>query len=175
MNEMPDNIEEIFSASGLHLLPYDEEDFDTNCSCPDWANPCKHIAGVYYRVASELDKDPFLMFTLRGLEQKNLQKELKKSPLGKILLSSFEEKEVKLKLSDSYYTEPQKEDLSNEIDFKEFWMAEKKLPQNIDPVEETVIPAILIKKQGGLSSFLGEGQIFYRNDGRILRESKREK
>ena len=56
LNEMPDNIEDAFSTLGLHLLPHNRKDFKTSCSCPDDSNPCKHIAGVYYLVAAELDK-----------------------------------------------------------------------------------------------------------------------
>src|SRR5207245_5872277 len=66
MNEMPDTIEDAFSELGLHLLPHSEHDFETSCSCPDWANPCKHIAAVYYLLASDLVRDSFLIFELRG-------------------------------------------------------------------------------------------------------------
>ncbi|MGH2416023.1 MAG: SWIM zinc finger family protein, partial [Microcystaceae cyanobacterium] len=45
MNEVPDDIEEAFSHLKLHLLPHTQKDFKTHCSCPDWSNPCKHIAG----------------------------------------------------------------------------------------------------------------------------------
>jgi len=153
MNEMPDNIEDVFSQMGLHLLPYDEEDFHTKCSCPDWENPCKHIAGVYYRVAQKLDRDPFIIFKLRGLEQKDLQKELKKSPLGKILLSGLSQEEVIRKDYPTYYSEVKKEKLKEEITLKEFWEGTKKLPQNIEPLPETIIPGVLIKKQGDYPPF----------------------
>src|SRR5688500_693376 len=58
--EMPDRIEEVFAAEDLHLLPHNQRDFVTTCSCPDYENPCKHIAGVYYLLATALDRDPFL-------------------------------------------------------------------------------------------------------------------
>ena len=89
MNEMPDTIEDAFSALGLHLLPHSESDFVTDCSCPDWSNPCKHIAGVYYLLASALDRDPFVMFELRGLSRDDLHAELARSPLGQILVSAL--------------------------------------------------------------------------------------
>ena len=76
MNEMPDTIEDAFSGLGLHMLPYSQSEFTTSCSCPDYVNPCKHIAGVYYLLASALDDDPFLMFELRGLSRDNLRTEL---------------------------------------------------------------------------------------------------
>ncbi|MBV9230288.1 MAG: SWIM zinc finger family protein [Chloroflexi bacterium] len=64
--EMPTNIEEAFGAVHLSLFPTTEKDLLTKCSCPDWANPCKHIAAVYYILAERFDGDPFLIFKLRG-------------------------------------------------------------------------------------------------------------
>lgn len=64
--EMPTNIEEAFSAVNVSLFPTSTKELDTNCSCPDWANPCKHIAAVYYLLAERFDEDPFLIFKLRG-------------------------------------------------------------------------------------------------------------
>ena len=64
--EMPTNIEEAFNAVHVSLFPTAETDLDTDCSCPDWANPCKHIAAVYYLLAERFDEDPFLIFKLRG-------------------------------------------------------------------------------------------------------------
>ncbi len=64
--EMPTNIEEAFSAVKLSLFPTKVTELDTECSCPDWANPCKHIAAVYYLLAERFDEDPFLIFKLRG-------------------------------------------------------------------------------------------------------------
>src|SRR5260370_3240634 len=45
--EMPTNIEEPFHAGKLSLFPTAAKDLVTDCSCPDWANPCKHIAALY--------------------------------------------------------------------------------------------------------------------------------
>lgn len=64
--EMPQNIEEAFSSSGIFLFPRKGDDLVTDCSCPDWSNPCKHIAAVYYLLAEQFDCDPFLIFKLRG-------------------------------------------------------------------------------------------------------------
>src|SRR5713226_6015713 len=64
--EMPTNIEEAFSAVNVSLFPTAAKELDTDCSCPDWANPCKHIAAVYYLLAERFDEDPFLIFKLRG-------------------------------------------------------------------------------------------------------------
>lgn len=65
--EMPPAIEEAFAEAGLSLFPRRAAELATSCSCPDWSNPCKHIAAVYYLLAEEFDRDPFLMFRLRGM------------------------------------------------------------------------------------------------------------
>jgi uncharacterized Zn finger protein len=64
--EMPEQIEEVFTAAGASLLPAARRDLLTDCSCPDYANPCKHVAAVYYLLGERFDEDPFLMFELRG-------------------------------------------------------------------------------------------------------------
>jgi len=64
--EMPRDIEDAFRTARLSLFPARGRDLDTECSCPDWANPCKHIAAVYYLLAEEFDRDPFMLFALRG-------------------------------------------------------------------------------------------------------------
>jgi uncharacterized Zn finger protein len=64
--EMPLDIEDAFSEAGASLFPRAKKELETNCSCPDWANPCKHIAAVYYLLAELFDEDPFLIFKLRG-------------------------------------------------------------------------------------------------------------
>ena len=63
--EMPPEIERVFQAAGVSLFPT-SQDVAMNCSCPDWAVPCKHIAAVYYLLGEEFDRDPFLLLTLRG-------------------------------------------------------------------------------------------------------------
>ncbi|HUW68067.1 MAG TPA: SWIM zinc finger family protein [Candidatus Nanoarchaeia archaeon] len=64
--EMPDDIEEAFEAEDISLFPEKSKDMKTHCSCPDSANPCKHIAALYYILAEEFDRDPFMIFKLRG-------------------------------------------------------------------------------------------------------------
>ncbi|MCD6285736.1 MAG: SWIM zinc finger family protein [Anaerolineae bacterium] len=67
--EMPTEIEHVFDAVGVPLFPASSNDLVTECSCPDWANPCKHIAAVYYLLGERFDADPFLLFKLRGRDQ----------------------------------------------------------------------------------------------------------
>ncbi len=64
--EMPNDIEQVFDKAKVPLFPQSRGDLSTKCSCPDPANPCKHIAAVYYLLGERFDEDPFLLFELRG-------------------------------------------------------------------------------------------------------------
>jgi uncharacterized Zn finger protein len=64
--EMPQDIEQAFRAAGASLFPAARKDLQTDCSCPDWSNPCKHVAAVHYLLGERFDADPFLIFELRG-------------------------------------------------------------------------------------------------------------
>jgi len=76
--EMPEEIEEAFAQSSSTLLPESADAFDSACSCPDWENPCKHIAAVYFLLAEAFDRDPFLIFTWRGRDKETLLTNLRK-------------------------------------------------------------------------------------------------
>jgi uncharacterized Zn finger protein len=75
--EMPDEIEEAFDAAKVRLFPARRGDLVTSCSCPDTANPCKHIAAVYYLLAESFDENPFLIFEWRGRPRERLIAELR--------------------------------------------------------------------------------------------------
>jgi uncharacterized Zn finger protein len=70
--EMPPDIEEAFASAGVSLFPGQPGDLTTDCSCPDMANPCKHVAATHYILAEQFDEDPFLLFRLRGRGQEQI-------------------------------------------------------------------------------------------------------
>lgn len=153
LNEMPNTIEDAFAKLDLHLLPHSKADFKTSCSCPDWGNPCKHIAGVYYLVAAELDQDPFLLFELKGLSREALQKELVKSPLGQALCAELADVNNIPTPDDSYYTTPMLQPAEGIAELRDFWLGAKRLPQTIEEPPTASVPAILVKKQGDFPAF----------------------
>jgi hypothetical protein len=63
--EMPPGVADDLATAKIDLLPVAGE-LQPRCSCPDWADPCKHSAAVCYLVADTLDADPFLLFLMRG-------------------------------------------------------------------------------------------------------------
>lgn len=70
--EMPADIETVFTRCKASLFPRSEKDITMDCSCPDWAEPCKHIAAVFYLLGERFDQDPFMMFALRGMAKETL-------------------------------------------------------------------------------------------------------
>jgi len=64
--EMPQGLDETFREAGASLYPRVPKELQTHCDCPDWANPCKHVAAACYIMAEALDRDPWLLFDLRG-------------------------------------------------------------------------------------------------------------
>src|SRR5579875_1083791 len=75
--EMPRDIEEIFSAAGVPLFPKSGADLIMSCSCPDQVSPCKHVAAASYVLGSEFDRDPFLLFQLRGKSREQVMAALR--------------------------------------------------------------------------------------------------
>lgn len=66
MGNFPDEMAELFKGKeGLFPTP---NEISFNCSCPDWALMCKHVAAVLYGVGVRLDEEPKLFFTLRGID-----------------------------------------------------------------------------------------------------------
>ena len=153
LNEIPENIENVFADLGVHLLPNDYRDFKVACDCPDYEVPCKHIAGVCYRLAGQLDQDPFLLFEMRGLAPEKLLQELASSPLGKVLSDAKSGATVELAPVASFYTRPVMIEPPQEISLKGFWQGQHPLPKSIEPVQAATIPAMLIKKGGDFPAF----------------------
>jgi uncharacterized Zn finger protein len=80
--EMPQDIEQAFERAKVSLFPSNRKDLQTDCSCPDYSNPCKHIAAAHYILGERFDEDPFLIFRLRGRTQEQVMQELRKRRAG---------------------------------------------------------------------------------------------
>lgn len=153
LNEIPENIESVFADAGTHLLPQSYKDFKVSCDCPDYEVPCKHIAGVCYRLAGQFDQDPFLLFEMRGLASDKLLQQLAESPLGKVLSDAKATATPELVPVDNFYTRPISVKLPNDISLKGFWHGQQPLPKSIEPSIPAAIPAMLIKKGGDFPAF----------------------
>ena len=75
---MPQDIERAFAASGKRLFPFKLQEVRSECSCPDKANPCKHVSAVYYLMGDRFSEDPFVLFQMRGRTRAQLLADLAK-------------------------------------------------------------------------------------------------
>lgn len=72
VSDMPLEVEGLFRDAGCPLFPRRENDLTSRCSCPDYANPCKHLAAVYYLLGEAIAKNPMLLLMLRGISRADL-------------------------------------------------------------------------------------------------------
>jgi uncharacterized Zn finger protein len=70
--EVPPELEDACDDAGFGLFPSAWSELTATCNCPDWENPCKHLAAVLYVFADQLDTDPWLLFTWRGRTRDDL-------------------------------------------------------------------------------------------------------
>lgn len=133
--EMPDNIEEVFARNGLRLFPFSLEEVHSRCSCPDKANPCKHIGAIYYMLGDRFSEDPFVLFQLRGRTKTQILAELRQ------LRSQKKPEKTQFKRS-------KKEDTavtpSVKIQLDQFWKYSEQLESSLvvitpPPSQETVL------------------------------------
>ena len=69
--QLPKELLEIAEKNNIKIFPQSWQDIKLNCSCPDWAVPCKHLAAVIYTIANEIDQNPFLVFNLHRFDLVN--------------------------------------------------------------------------------------------------------
>ncbi len=143
--EMPQDIEKAFTELGLSLFPQRLEDLETDCSCPDWSNPCKHIAAVYYLIGEEFNRDPFLIFKLRGLGREEWVK----------LLSAAGGKTEKI--GDPLWQAEAEETLSPEpLAIDGFWESRPLAEDLLGEVRVPLMSAALPKRLGNFPFWRGE-------------------
>lgn len=92
--EMPQNIEEVFTKNGLSLFPFTLSDVHSKCTCPDKANPCKHIGAVYYQLGDRFSEDPFVLFQLRGSNKEKIISDLRQLRGAKVEVTAPESSNI---------------------------------------------------------------------------------
>ena len=75
--EVPPELEDAFSAAGVALFPTTWREVNATCNCPDYENPCKHIAAALYLFADRLDADPWLLLEWRGRTRQQVLADLR--------------------------------------------------------------------------------------------------
>jgi uncharacterized Zn finger protein len=136
--EMPQEIEQVFQSAGVSLFPERGGDLQTNCSCPDHANPCKHVAATHYILGERCDEDPFLLFRLRGRSQEQVLAALRQRRAGDVVEEEPEVEEVVVEEK----VIPLEDSLDN------FWEPGVELDEVSVTVREPAVEAPLLKRLG---------------------------
>ena len=76
-DDMPTEVEQAFRDCGLDFFPGGKlapgvYDMTTACSCPDYANPCKHVSAVLLILGEEIARRPMTLLELRGIGEEDL-------------------------------------------------------------------------------------------------------
>lgn len=82
--KFPKALADIFFNQEKGLFPKPQA-ISFDCSCPDWASMCKHVAAALYGVGARFDEDPSLFFTLRGIDTRELVAKAVKDKTGELL------------------------------------------------------------------------------------------
>jgi uncharacterized Zn finger protein len=151
--EMPQNIEEVFTANGLSLFPYTKFDIHSRCSCPDPANPCKHIGAVYYLLGDRFSEDPFVLFQLRGRAKEQIITSLRQ------LRSTHSDVTADVSI------EAPAENLA--VDLKSFWQYNEQLEPSLvvvapPPSSETILDVLGVlplKSEGAGQATIASSQL----------------
>ncbi|WP_341524864.1 SWIM zinc finger family protein [Nostoc sp. UHCC 0302] len=102
--EMPQNIEEVFTTNGLSLFPFTLSDVHSKCSCPDKANPCKHIGAIYYQLGDRFSEDPFVLFQLRGRTKEQIISDLRHLRSIRVEANTTETSDVQQSIPHNQYS-----------------------------------------------------------------------
>lgn len=87
IGKFPKSLDEVFTTKDKGLFPMPKE-INFDCSCPDWASMCKHVAATLYGIGARLDEDPNLFFTLRKANVNDLVTKVIKDKTDKLLKRS---------------------------------------------------------------------------------------
>jgi len=66
--ELPETFLHKLKDEGISLTPVRWREMKRSCTCPDYGDPCKHMAALYYIIAAEIDANPQVLFRLRGMD-----------------------------------------------------------------------------------------------------------
>jgi uncharacterized Zn finger protein len=144
--QMPESIEKVFIKNGLNLFPFNLSDIRSHCSCPDKANPCKHIGAIYYQLADRFSEDLFVIFQLRGRTKSQILAELRQLRSQRTSLSIEKTKNIeegsRTIASDSVFLEetdqstktnkklkPSKDEILTQIE--KFWQYDEPLDSSL--------------------------------------------
>jgi uncharacterized Zn finger protein len=160
--ELPIEVVELCEDAGAALFPGWIDELESSCSCPDWGNPCKHVAAVHYVLAAEFDRDPFLLFRLRGRSRDELFAGLRHRR-GATEVEPFE-------------SPPREEAEPAELDVSAFWTLDPEVESLDIEIRPPDVPGAILKRLGrppvwgAQDQFLASLELLYRTASANVRD-----
>ena len=154
---------EIGSRVGLaaqllsHDLCWREDDllprsFEAGCSCPDLKTPCKHVAALTHHLARCLDRDPLILFELRGIPRDEIEQGLFETPLGGMVLEALRHPLPRPEAREHFFTRPKERPVPTSLLASEYFGAGSIRPE-VTALQPLGIPGILVRKGGDYPRF----------------------
>ena len=97
--KFPKELDVLFKEKEYGLFPAPKE-IHFDCSCPDWASMCKHVAAVLYGIGSRLDSNPMLFFELRDIDSQELVRKSVEKKLENMLKNAGKKSKREIELKD---------------------------------------------------------------------------
>lgn len=97
--KFPRELEVLFTEKKYGMFPSPKE-IHFDCSCPDWAYMCKHVAAVLYGIGARLDLNPMLFFELRDLDGQELVKKSMERKLESMLKNASKKSKREIAVED---------------------------------------------------------------------------
>ncbi len=138
VRNLPEMVDLLFRAAGYPLVPSTANSFSSSCSCPDYANPCKHIAAVLFLLTEAFEQDPLRLLTLRGITREDL---LGVSPSRR---------------HESLPAEAPQNGAASPREAAPFWGASAELPPDFGPTPSAMGKAPLIRRLGVIPFWRGD-------------------
>jgi uncharacterized Zn finger protein len=168
--EMPETIEQVFISNGLNLFPFTLSDVRSRCSCPDKANPCKHIGAVYYQLADRFSEDPFVIFQLRGRTKIQILDSLRElrsqnaSTVDKAIDSdkgvSFAQEKKTKKTTKSSQTKTKSLEAIDSQNLQQFWSYEEPLDSSLVVIDPPPNNKTVLDVLGTIPLVAADAQVF---------------
>ncbi|CCQ61136.1 SWIM zinc finger family protein [Crocosphaera watsonii] len=134
--KMPDDIERVFTDNGLSVFPFRLSDVNSSCTCPDKANPCKHIGAIYYQLAERFSEDPFIIFQLRGRSKHQILEGLRNLRQQQINLEETPLDNIEDTVNNTEEIEEKNTQENQPLDVQQFWQYQ----ESLDPSLVVIVP-----------------------------------
>lgn len=135
IGKFPKALEEIFMHKDTGLFPSPKE-ISFSCTCPDWADMCKHVAASLYGIGARLDEEPSLFFVLRNIKTRDLVTQAVEDQTRKLLKKA--DKNISNVLDDSQLSDIFGIDLDHPVRIKKRARKVKSTTKNILSKQKTL-------------------------------------